>query len=127
MTEIMTLSAGEPETRPSDVPGGLYNGIRSRPGLRRTTWLRRMNFWRLLETIDVSSYPFLGELAGTSRDHRLDGYLFPDTYEFDVKANVEDVIYKMLNRFNELYLPAYYEKSETIVSRRIRLSSWLRL
>ena len=66
---------------------------------------------KAVETIDVSSYPFLSGITGKTRDHRLDGYLFPDTYEFDVKANVEDVIYKMLNRFNELYLPAYYEKA----------------
>ncbi|HBV51999.1 MAG TPA: endolytic transglycosylase MltG [Clostridiales bacterium] len=111
--EIMTLLAGEPETVRVTFPEG-FTTEQIAARLEANNVVTADEFLAALETIDVSSYPFLSELAGTARDHRLDGYLFPDTYEFDVKANVEDVIYKMLNRFNELYLPAYYEKSETI-------------
>lgn len=111
--EIMTLLAGEPETVKVTFPEG-FTTEQIAARLEANNVVTAAEFIEALETINISSYPFLSEVQGTTRDHRLDGYLFPDTYEFDVKANVEDVIYKMLNRFNELYLPAYYVKSEQI-------------
>ena len=111
--EVMTLLAGEPETVKVTFPEG-FTTEQIAARLEANNVVTAAEFLKALETIDVSSYAFLSDIAGKTRDHRLDGYLFPDTYEFDVKANVEDVIYKMLNRFNELYLPAYYEKAEAI-------------
>ncbi len=109
--EIMTLLAGTPETVKVTFPEGFtVQQIAAR--LEANNVVTAAEFLDAVEKINVSSYPFLSEIAGVSRDHRLEGYLFPDTYEFDVKAKVEDVIYKMLDRFNELYLPAYYIKSE---------------
>jgi UPF0755 protein len=40
-------------------------------------------------------------------DYVLEGYLFPDTYEFYKNSNPYDVIKKMLNRFNEVYTEEY--------------------
>lgn len=111
--EVMTLLAGEPETVKVTFPEG-FTTEQIAARLEANNVVTAAEFLKALESIDVSSYAFLSDIAGKTRDHRLDGYLFPDTYEFDVKANVEDVIYKMLNRFNELYLPAYYEKAEAI-------------
>lgn len=108
--EIMILLAGEPETVKVTFPEG-FTTEQIAARLEANNVVTAEEFLKALETIDISSYAFLSEITGKTRDHRLDGYLFPDTYEFDVKANVEDVIYKMLNRFNELYLPAYYEKA----------------
>ena len=109
--EVMTLLAGEPETVRVTFPEG-FTTQQIADRLEANNVVTAEEFLKALETIDVSSYPFITNTSVTNRDHRLDGYLFPDTYEFDVKANVEDVIYKMLNRFNELFLPAYYEKAE---------------
>ncbi len=67
-------------------------------------------FYEAIETVDIKDYPFLLNIDLSTRDHRLDGYLFPDTYEFDVLAEPEDVIYKMLDRFNAIFKPAYYER-----------------
>lgn len=108
--EVMTILAGEPETVKVTFPEG-FTTEQIAARLEANNVVSAKDFLKAVETIDVSSYPFLSGITGKTRDHRLDGYLFPDTYEFDVKANVEDVIYKMLNRFNELYLPAYYEKA----------------
>ena len=60
----------------------------------------------------MSSYSFITNHE--NRDHRLDGYLFPDAYEFDIDASPDTIIYKMLNRFNEIYKPDYYTKAEEI-------------
>lgn len=111
--EIMVLLAGEPETVKVTFPEG-FTTEQIAARLEANNVITAEEFLKAVETVDVSSYAFLTDVLGKSRDHRLDGYLFPDTYEFDVKANVEDVIYKMLNRFNELYLPAYYNKAESI-------------
>ncbi|MFR1517448.1 MAG: endolytic transglycosylase MltG [Clostridia bacterium] len=111
--EIMTLLAAEPETVRVTFPEG-FTTEQIAARLEANNVVTAEEFLEAVEKVDVSSYPFLSEVAGTTRDHRLDGYLFPDTYEFDVKANVQDVVYKMLNRFNELYLPVYYEESERI-------------
>ena len=105
--EVMTLLAGEPETVRVTFPEG-FSTEQIAARLEANNVVTADEFLEALETIDVSSYSFITNTSVANRDHRLDGYLFPDTYEFDVKANVEDVIYKMLNRFNELFLPAYY-------------------
>lgn len=111
--EIMTLLAAEPETVKVTFPEG-FTTEQIAARLEAKNVVTAQEFLEAVEKVNVSSYPFLSEVIGTQRDHRLEGYLFPDTYEFDVKANVEDVIFKMLNRFNELYLPTYYDKSEEI-------------
>jgi UPF0755 protein len=38
-----------------------------------------------------------------TRDHRLEGYLFPDTYEFDKNAGEEFIIARLLRRFEEMF------------------------
>ncbi len=111
--EIMTLLASEPETVRVTFPEG-FTTEQIAARLEYNNVVTAEEFLNALETIDISMYPFLSDFTAGNRDHRLDGYLFPDTYEFDVKANVNDVIYKMLNRFNELYLPSYYEKAQSI-------------
>lgn len=39
------------------------------------------------------------------RPSRLEGYLFPDTYEFSRKSSAQQDISKMLSRFNEMFTP----------------------
>lgn len=50
-------------------------------------------------------YAFLKDLR--PRDNRLEGYLFPDTYEFDMNASEKEVISKMLDNFNRKIKPDY--------------------
>ena len=47
--------------------------------------------------------------------YKLEGYLFPDTYEFYENSSSEDVINKMLNKFNEIYDVAYESKMKEYV------------
>lgn len=53
--------------------------------------------YRFLEGNDVTS---------------LEGYLFPDTYDFVVGESSEDVVRTMLNRFDQLFIDEYYEKAK---------------
>jgi len=63
-------------------------------------------FWTLVQSIDVSDYPFLANCPND--DHRLEGFLFPDTYFMAKGTAPETVIRMMLDRFAEVWadLPA---------------------
>src|SRR5215831_5750320 len=45
------------------------------------------------------------QIASTARD--LEGYLFPDTYNYNSKTTPEDLIRTMVNRFEEVYTPEW--------------------
>ena len=53
-------------------------------------------------------YDFLENLP--PRDNKLEGYLFPDTYEFDRNASDREIIIKMLNNFDRKFKAEYREK-----------------
>lgn len=55
------------------------------------------------------------EQNGVSEDryYRLDGYLFPDTYEFYNASSEEVVINKLLKRFNQVFIESYTQRAET--------------
>jgi len=50
-------------------------------------------------------YDFLKNLP--QRDNRLEGYLFPDTYEYDYNASDREIIIKMLDNFNKKFKQVY--------------------
>lgn len=59
-------------------------------------------------------YWFLDELETSGRTanrlYRLDGYLFPDTYEFYKSSSEEVVIGKMLKRFSQIFTREYRDQ-----------------
>ncbi len=61
-------------------------------------------------------YWFIDELgddwAADGRFYRLDGYLFPDTYEFYNASSEETVIGKMLYRFDTIFTDEYRQGAE---------------
>ncbi|MBQ4067446.1 MAG: endolytic transglycosylase MltG [Clostridia bacterium] len=63
-------------------------------------------------------YWFLDELEESElkdgRVYRLEGYLFPDTYEFYKASGEETVIGRMLDRFNEVFVKDYKTKAEEL-------------
>ena len=63
-------------------------------------------------------YWFVDELEENGipegRFYRLDGYLFPDTYEVYNASSEETVINKLLRRFNEIYSSSYVQKAQDI-------------
>lgn len=61
-------------------------------------------FYTTMNTVDFSAeYSFLPSFEELSdRIYYLEGYLFPDTYDFYVGENPESVIKRFLNRFGQL-------------------------
>ncbi|MBE7066593.1 MAG: endolytic transglycosylase MltG [Ruminococcaceae bacterium] len=110
--EIMVILSGTPETVRVTFPEG-FTTLQIAERLESNGVVDAKEFLYAIDHIDLSSYAFVPAKT-ENRDYRLDGYLFPDTYEFDVQANVEDVIYKFLNRFNEVFLPSYYSTAQSL-------------
>ena len=57
-------------------------------------------FWQLVTSEPFSEYEFLAGLE--ANEHRLEGYLFPDTYIIGVNSKPREVICAMLDRFAEV-------------------------
>ena len=69
------------------------------------------------EFIDLTNklkfdYLFLDEIK--RNENKLEGYLFPDTYEFDKKITEKEIIQRMLDNFNEKFIPIFYKKSKEL-------------
>ncbi len=66
------------------------------------------DFVLVANTYDFKSdFSWLGEIE----ENYLEGYLYPDTYNFYVDTTSEAIIYKLLRRFEEIYMP-YVEEAE---------------
>ncbi len=57
-------------------------------------------------------YDFLQDIP--PRDNKLEGYLFPDTYEFDMNVNDKEIILKMLDNFDRKFKADYRDKITTL-------------
>lgn len=55
-------------------------------------------------------YKFI-ELIPSDRNIKLQGYLFPDTYEIYKESTAKDVVSTMLNRFDQVFKDEYYERA----------------
>lgn len=111
--EIMLILSGNPETVKITFPEG-FTTLQIAARLEANGLCTQKDFLDAVQNVDISSYAFLHNLDTSSRDYRLDGYLFPDTYEFDIQATPDEIIYKMLNRFSDIFKPAYYPQLETL-------------
>ena len=88
----------------------------------------RDEYVEVINTYDFSSFWFVKELeesgkwsvdeykrtgkVSSGRIYRLDGYLFPDTYEFYNASREETVIKKMLYRFSQIYGSEYRDMAD---------------
>ncbi len=74
-----------------------------------------LNIARTGEGLDTQDYYFLQELLDRENvEYMLEGFLFPDTYEFYVETSAMTVIEKMLNRFSDIYKPEYTLRAEEL-------------
>ncbi len=78
----------------------------------------REGFIRAINEVDYSEFRFVRELeeSGNLEDryYRLEGYLYPDTYDFYTDATPAQVVYKLLNNFNRKFKDVYYDRAKEI-------------
>ncbi|MDO4564604.1 MAG: endolytic transglycosylase MltG [Clostridia bacterium] len=62
-----------------------------------------------------SNYSFIAALDNrTERKYLLEGYLFPDTYEVYVDGTCEEIIQRMLSRFDAVYTGEYVTRANEL-------------
>lgn len=98
----------------------IANGIGSREG-----------FVDAIQNYNFEGYWFLDELnPSPDRKYRLDGYLYPDTYYFYSTSSEISVLYKLLDRFGEIFPEEYRtecaEKNMT-VDQLVTLASMIQM
>lgn len=89
--EEITLTIVEGSTTQEIIDLFVENGIGTQEGFKDTIENYEFDFWFLeeLDNIDTSE-----------RIYRLDGYLFPDTYNFFTNSSEADALYKLLSNFD---------------------------
>ena len=70
------------------------------------------DFLNTANTVDFD-FKFIKDIP-EGRTNRLEGYLFPDTYYISDNATSEEIINKMLTRFNDFYTEENIKKAESL-------------
>jgi UPF0755 protein len=85
----------------------------------------RERFIRLIQEHDFGQFPFVRDIpADAPLKYRLEGYLFPDTYEFEKEADEEAVLTAMLERFARELTP---ERKERLRKLGLSVHQWVTL
>ncbi len=77
----------------------------------------RAGFADAIQNADFSDYWFIAELDGSmdpARRYRLEGYLFPDTYEFYTDWTETQILRKLLDNFATKFDIAYKERCDEL-------------
>ena len=70
-------------------------------------------FIKAAKDFDQYDYKFLKHIP-KDRENPLEGYLFPDTYNFPQGVSNQQIIATMLARFNEIFKDEYYDQAEKL-------------
>ncbi|MBZ4644860.1 MAG: hypothetical protein PWR27_268 [Petroclostridium sp.] len=109
MSELQK-NVAKKETKKFTIPEG-YEFKQIVEKLANEKLIDKEKFIQLAENGEFD-YPFLKDLP--ERKNRLEGYLFPDTYEVYADATEEDIIRKMLEQFEKEFKQQYYERAKEL-------------
>ncbi|MEN6316862.1 MAG: endolytic transglycosylase MltG [Clostridiaceae bacterium] len=102
--DIMRVLSSEPATRMVTIPEG-KTFLQAVDILYEKKIIKdKASFIKAANTEEFD-YDFLKDLP--KRENRLEGYLFPDTYEFDRNVSERQVIAKMLDNFDRKFKAEY--------------------
>jgi UPF0755 protein len=111
MGEIMNIIlSGSDSTIRFTIPEG-YDIDRTIDALASIDLIEGETFKQAIIEGDFD-YPFLTDIPKDEK--RLEGFLFPETYEIYTDATEYDIIDKMLNQFNKIFTEEYYERAEEL-------------
>jgi len=114
LIDIMKILCNKPESIRITFPEG-FNVKKIAARLERYGLVDADEFIKTVNTVDFSDeYSFLKGIKDSGRDMKLEGYLFPDTYEFDMMADSKTIIRTMLNRFQQLYTSEFHEQAKKL-------------
>ena len=127
LNEIKNNTSKTAKTVKLTFPEG-YNVDQIIEMLEENNVCSRAKFVEAMNTADFSSdFEFLTSMADVeSRYMKLEGYLFPDTYEFYLGEDPVSVIKKFLNNFDKKWNSDYAEKAQELrltVDQVVKLAS----
>ena len=111
--EMMYILCQEPEVVRITFPEGItYQGVKDRlyeAGLS----FNEKHLDECMNSPDLFvNYPFVSAISkNENRDYILSGYLFPDTYDFDMNASEEEIIATFLRNMNTKLYDEFYERA----------------
>ncbi len=116
---IYTLMKGEPASPVTDITltEGMTVETMAQTLVDKGIYKNDSKFLSLCKDgTDFSSYPFIADLIDKEdgRPYVLEGYLFPDTYEIYADATPDDIIRKLLDRFDVIMTLEYEDRAETL-------------
>jgi UPF0755 protein len=103
--EMMRVLSSEPATRTVMIPEG-KTFLQIVDILYENKLIKDKNKFIQVANTEKFDYDFLKDVP-TDREYRLEGYLFPDTYEYDYNASEREIIIKMLDNFNKKFKQKY--------------------
>lgn len=92
------------------IPEG-YNNAQIIETLEKANLIEKESFTSTLDNTQFD-FEFLKDI--NRKQNKLEGYLFPDIYEFDPGSGDKDIILKMLRNFNQKFKPEFYRRSEEL-------------
>lgn len=101
---LTTVSTGEKDTLKFTIPEG-YTVEQIAERLASLNIVSKKDFLSAVTDRDYDDeYTFLQQIPpDLSYKYKLEGYLFPDTYIIRKNASAEEIVIKMLNRFQDIY------------------------
>ncbi|SHJ49628.1 endolytic transglycosylase MltG [Paramaledivibacter caminithermalis] len=73
-----------------------------------------INREQLIDIIENKDFEFKFLKEIPKGKNRLEGFLFPDTYLFKKDISEEEIVFKMLNRFDEIFQNEYYKRAKEL-------------
>jgi UPF0755 protein len=110
---LMRILSGKPESRKLTIPEGwTYKQIAKALADKDIASQDKLNTAMNYESYD---YDFLDQIKNiNNREFKLEGYLFPDTYEFGLNADAKSVINTMLSNLNNKLTKEHYKRAKEI-------------
>lgn len=110
---LMIVLTNKPLANPSidvRIPEG-FTVVELLDYLSERDIIDRDRFESLCETA-IKKYKFLENVP--DRKYPLEGYLYPDTYKFDLEWTEEEMVDRLLREFDSIFKPEYYERAEEL-------------
>lgn len=108
--DIMRILASNPDGIKITIPEG-YNLKQIEEKLLEEKLIDSDKFY---DEINNGKFDFSFISGIPERENRLEGYLFPDTYEFDLSAGEREIIRRMLENFDNKFTPKYYQQAQNL-------------
>ncbi|MDR3120141.1 MAG: endolytic transglycosylase MltG [Clostridiales bacterium] len=110
--ELMMVLKGNPEILRLTFPEGM-NARQFYQSFSDSALTHGKELKQYIEAADTEfDYAFLAELP--ARPDRLEGYLFPDTYDFDLNATPKQIIAMFLDNFERKLTEEHYARADEI-------------